>query len=175
MGKEEYPLEQIATIKDKRLEEAEKVLRDKKAKCEEEKKRLQTFEEKRDEVKKHRQEKIRKHIEEMEQGTTSREIEIHQRYIQQVVDEELKEAEKKVNAQQKIVITAEEEVEKARKDYLKKTQDVEKIKLHRKEWTKDAKMQEVRDESLETDELGANIHSRKRHTKFFSSKNGKKK
>lgn len=174
MGSAEYPLEQIATIKQKRLEEAEKTLREKKLKLEEEKKRLVTFEEKRNEVLKHKNEKIRKHLEEVSQGTTSREMEIHQRYIKEVVEEELKEAEKKVVSQKKVVTQSEEDVEKARKEYIKKNQDVEKIKMHRKEWDKEAKMQEIRDEALETEELGTNIHSRKRHTKFYSNKHGKK-
>jgi len=175
MRKAKYPLEQIVTIKKKRLEEAERMLKEKKQKLEEEEERYKSFEKKRNEVKKHKNEKLRKHLEELQEGTTSRDIEIHQRYIQKVVEEELKAAEKKVYDQKKVVKQAEEEVEIARKDRLKKNQDVEKLKLHRKEWEKEVKLEEIRDEALETEELGINIHSRKRHTKFSSNKNGKRK
>lgn len=162
-----YPLEQVALIKQKRLEEAEKILKEKKRLLDIELDKLKKAEEKRDLVKKHRKDKIKKFLAELDEGTTSDKIATHERYLKKVVDEELKVEEKKVVDQAKLVKKAEEEVEKARKDRLKKNQDVEKLSLHRKEWTKEEMLEEIKVESLETDELGSTSYSmrkrRKRH------------
>jgi flagellar biosynthesis chaperone FliJ len=149
-----YPLEQIAQIKVKRLEEAEKLLKEKKRLLEVELEKLKKAEEKRDLVKKHRQDK--------QEGTTSDKIITHERYLKKIVDEELKSEEKKVVDQKKIVTKAEEEVEKARKDRLKKNQDVEKLKLHKTEWEKEALYEEMKKEAIETDEMGSSTHSLKK-------------
>ncbi|MBM3193416.1 MAG: type III secretion T3S chaperone [Chlamydiae bacterium] len=157
-----YPLEQIAQIKVKRLEEAEKLLKEKKRLLEVELEKLKKAEEKRDLVKKHRQDKLEKFLHEMQEGTTSDKIITHERYLKKIVDEELKSEEKKVVDQKKIVTKAEEEVEKARKDRLKKNQDVEKLKLHKTEWEKEALYEEMKKEAIETDEMGSSTHSLKK-------------
>ena len=46
---------------------------------------------------------------------------------------------------------------------LKKQQDIEKLKLHRKEWDKEMKTIEVYEEGLENDELGTAMHTSKKH------------
>ncbi len=157
MGK--YPLEQIQEIKLKRLEEAEKLLKEKKRLLDVEMEKLKKIEEKRDLVKKHRLDKLKKFLDELTEGTTSDKIVTHERYLKKVVDEELKLEEKKVIDQKKIVTKAEDEVEKARKERLKKNLDVEKLKLHKEEWTKEALQEELKIEAAETDELGSNAHS----------------
>ncbi len=159
-----YPLEQIAQIKQKRLEEAEKMLKEKKRLYDVEVEKLKKAEEKRDLVKKHKKEKLNKFITELDEGTTSDKIATHERYLKKVVDEELKVEEKKVIDQAKVMKKAEEEVEKARKEYLKKTLDVEKLKLHKKEWEKEILLEEIKIEAAETDELGSTTHAmRKRN------------
>jgi hypothetical protein len=157
-----YPLEQIAQIKVKRLEEAEKLLKEKKRLLDVEEEKLKKAIEKRDLVKKHRQDKLQKFLDEMQEGTTSDKIITHERYLKKIVDEELKAEEKKVVDQKKVVTKAEEEVEKARKDRLKKNQDVEKLKLHKTEWEKEALLEEIKKEASETDEMGSNTHSLKK-------------
>lgn len=159
-----YPLEQIAQIKQKRLEEAEKMLKEKKRLFEVESEKLKKAEEKRDIVKKHKKEKLQKFIRELDEGTTSDKIATHERYLKKVVDEELKVEERKVTDQAKVLKKAEDEVEKARKEYLKKTQDMEKLKLHKTEWNKEILLEEIKLEAAETDELGSTAHAmRKRN------------
>ena len=155
-----YPLEQIAEIKRKRLEEAEKVLKEKKRLHEVELEKLKKAQEKCDLVKKHKKEKLQKFYADFDIGTTSDKIITHERYLKKVVDEELKAEEKKVADQTKVVKKAEEEVEKASKERLKKSQDVEKLKLHKNEWDILAQKEAMKVEAGENDELGSNIHSR---------------
>ena len=95
----------------------------------------------------------------MGEGTSSEKILTHDRYLKKVVAEELKVEEKKVVDQTKVMRKAEEEVEKARKEYIKKNQDVEKLRIHKKEWTLDAEKEGLKVESSENDELGSNIYS----------------
>jgi hypothetical protein len=159
---EKYPLEQIAFIKQKRLEEAEKVLKEKKRLLEIEEEKLRKAEEKRDLVKKHRIEKLEKFFTESSKGTSSDKIITHQSYIKKVVDEELKVEERKVQDHIKLVKKAEEEVQKARSDRLKKNQDVEKLKLHKDEWKKESYKEHLKKESLETDEMGSSTFSLKK-------------
>jgi len=71
--------------------------------------------------------------------------------------------EKKVEEQIKVVKEAEEAVEMARKDMIKKQHDVEKMKTHRKEWEKEMRALEVHQEGIETDELGTSMHTSKKH------------
>ena len=61
--------------------------------------------------------------------------------------------------QEKKVKEAEEEVEIARKDLIKKQHDVEKLKIHRKEWDKEMRALEEFELAKENDELGSAIHS----------------
>ncbi len=163
MKKPVYPLEQVALIKDKRLEEAEKVLKEKKLKLEEEEKKLEAAKKKRDEVKKHKHEKIRKYMDEVMEGITSDKIQMHEKYIKDVVEQELKEEERKVKDQKEHVKRAEEALEKAREDRQKKNLEVEKMKLHRLEWEREMKFEMEKSEGLVNDELGSNIHTIRKH------------
>ena len=69
-----YPLEQIAIIKQKKLEEAEKTLRDKKSALEKEQEKLTAVEKDRDEVKDHRFAKLTQLREKMDAGTATDKI-----------------------------------------------------------------------------------------------------
>lgn len=160
-----YPLEQIASIKLKRLEEAEKILKQKKEILAQEIQKLEEAKKKLEKVKKHRDEKMSQFTKELDEGTTSDKIEIHDRYIKNVVNEELKIEKNRVEAQKKAVKVAEQIVEDARKEYMKKNLDVEKLKIHRKEWEKEAKMEMDQREIAENDELGSNIHTLKNRNK----------
>ena len=161
MSKKEYPLEQLAKIKQKRLEEAEKVLKEKKAKLEEEQKTLLDVEKKRDEVKTHRDEKLNQMTAEMNQGTTSDKIESMLLYLQ-VVEEKLVSREQKVKAQAEKVKQAQTAVEAAKKEVLKKQVDIEKISTHKTEWTKEITKEEERQMNIEGDELGSAMFVRRK-------------
>lgn len=162
--KQEYPLEQLVRIKKRRLEEAERVLKEKKEQLEKEKEKQKELEEERNKTFRHREDKMKQLRETLDKGTTTDKIEVMREYLK-VVDEELKQKEKKVQDQLKVVKEAEEAVEAARKDMLQKQQDVEKLKMHRKEWDKEMKQEIERQEGIETDELGTAMHTSKKHKK----------
>lgn len=156
----EYPLEQVALIKQKKLDEAEKVLREKKRLLTQEEEKLKTVEKERNEVKDHRFAKLTQLRESMDGGAPSDKIQQMRSYLK-VVDEKLKIKEQKVKEQQKVVDAAKNQVEAARNDLLKKQQDVEKMQTHRQEWEKEKKALEEQEENIETDEMGSILHTRK--------------
>ena len=160
--KHKYPLEQLVQIKQRRLDKAERVLKEKKDRLNKEKETQKKLEDSRNETFKHHSDKLQQLRDELDRGTTTDKIETMREYIK-VVDTELKEKEKKVQDQLKIVTKAEEEVEVARKDMVKKQHDVEKLKTHRKEWEKEIKIMVAYEEGLESDEIGTVIHTSKKH------------
>lgn len=155
-----YPLEQLALIKKRRLEAAEKALQEKKALLEKEKDKLSELCKERDVVQKHRIAKLSQLRQELDQGTTSVKIQQMKIYLKEV-DEQLKQKENKVTTQQKQVTLAEQAVEAARQEMLKKGQAVEKMKLHKEEWIKEQKAIEEHLDSLQTEEMGTIIFTRK--------------
>jgi len=154
-----YPLEQIAIIKQKKLDEAEKVLREKKKALEKEEEKLLVVQKERDEVRDHRIAKLTQLREKMDEGAPSDKIQ-QMRYYLKVVDEKLKTRELKVKEQQKAVDNAKQQVEIARNDLIKKQQNVEKMQTHRKEWEKEMKAIAEHKEGVETDEMGSSMHQR---------------
>lgn len=156
-----YPLEQLAIIKQKKLEEAEKNLQATKKALEAELEKLALVEKERDQVKDHRMAKLTQLREELDRGTTSDKVQQMKRYLK-VVDEKLKQKEVKVKQQLKLVDEAKAKVEAARQDLLKKQQDVEKLSIHRKEWEKEMKMVVEHMEAVESDELGSALDARKK-------------
>ena|ERR1700722_7600284 len=173
-GAQEYPLEQLVLIKQKKLEEAEKHLRDKKKALDEEEKKLKQVEKERDKVKDHRFSKLTQLREKMDEGAPSHKIQ-QMRYYLKEVDQQLAQKEQKVKEQHKQVETAQKNVELARADLLKKQQDVEKLRIHREEWDKEMKILETQKEGVETDETGSALHNRKiAHSKKGTSTHKKK-
>ncbi len=84
-NKPKYPLEQVATIKQKKLDEAEKVLRDKKLALEKEEEKLKVVEKERDEVKEHRIANLTQIRENMDEGAPSDKIQQMRSYLK-IVD-----------------------------------------------------------------------------------------
>lgn len=160
MSKKEYPLEQLTLIKQKKLEEAERSLQEKKLALIKEKDKLESLEKDRDKVKVHRDDKLNQFREKVDAGTTTDKIQQMRVYLKEV-DEKLRQKELKVKDQLKQVDAAEKKVEEARKEMLKRQQDVEKMRLHRKEWDKEMKVLEEHQESIEMDETGSTMHVRK--------------
>lgn len=153
-----YPLEQLALIKQKRLEEAEKRLKEKKQILEKEKEKLKKLEDECQKVFDHKKEKLDQLREEMDKGTTSDKIQIARRYLE-VVEDDLKKKKKKVKDQLKVVEAAEQQVEIAKKDFYKKVQDVEKLHLHKDEWKKQIEHELLQKEATESDEMGSIKHT----------------
>ncbi len=162
--KQKYPLEQLQFIKKKKLDEAEKVLREKKALLIKEEEKLKALEKERDKVKAHKEEKLNQLREALDAGEKTTKIQQMKLYLKEV-QEELKTHETKVKEQKKKVEAAEKEVEIARANYIKKLQDVEKLKEHEKEWKKEKLAELEYRESLEADEIGTARHIAKKQKK----------
>lgn len=153
MGKK-YPLEQLVIIKKKKLEEAEKVLREKKEKLLDEEKKLTVVKKEYDKAKKHKTDKLEQLRNALDEGQRSDKL-LQMRQYLKIVEEKLKQEEKKLEAQKKQVEKAEEAVEIARKEMVKKQHDVEKLKEHHTDWTKEMMQEIEREEAKEADEMGS--------------------
>jgi len=153
-----YPLEQLILIKEKRLEEAEKKLKEKKQVLEKELIKLKKLEDEAQMTHDHLQEKINQLEAELDQGTYSHKIDIANKYIK-VVEDQLKQKKKKVLEQDKVVKAATHQVELARQERIQKEQDVEKLRIHKGEWKKDVLKEMNYQEALEGDEVGSTKHS----------------
>lgn len=169
-----YPLEQLFLIKKKRLEEAEKKLKEKKLLLEKEEQKLKTLEEECQVVHEHKQAKIKQLEEEMNAGTHSHKLDIANKYLE-VVQEDLLKKKKKVAEQQKVVQAAVEQVNLARADMLKKQQDIEKLDIHKAEWKKEVLREIAHKEALEGDEIGSAKHISLKREKELHEKALKKK
>ena len=159
-----YPLDQLVAIKQKRLEEAEKVLAEKKAILAQEEQKLDTLEKKRDEVKEHYKAKLEQFREKLDAGTATDKIQQMKQYLK-LVAEDLKVEEQKVAAQLKVVAAAQHQVELARQDLFKKQKDVEKLKIHYKEWKQEEHKTSERKEGNLNDEMGSAMHTIKKAEK----------
>lgn len=164
-----YPLEQLVIIKKKKLEEAEKVLLEKKRALEKEEEKLAKLVGERDKVQEHKDTKLQQLREKLDEGTTSDKVTQMKQYLK-VVEEDLSLRNHRVKEQQKQVTAAEKQVELARADMLKKHHDVEKLEIHRKEWEKEMQKEEERKEELEADEMGSVLHMMKKKKKKHKEK-----
>lgn len=159
MTQNNYPLEQVVLIKQKRLEEAEKVLQQKKELLLKEEQKMKKVEEERDVVKHHKDDKLTQLRHELDTGSSSLKIQQMRLYLKEVV-EKLKTKELKVIEQKKLLDAAIKAVEVARDDMLKKRLATEKMSLHKEEWGKEQKILEVEKEASEADEIGTTIFTR---------------
>lgn len=158
---QKYPLEQLVLIKQRKLDEAERILKDKKEILLKEQEKLAAVEAERNKVKSHRIAKLTQLREELDRGSTSPKIQQMKQYLK-VVDEQLKQKEQKVTEQKKKTDEAEKQVEIARQNLLKRQQDVEKLKMHHTEWKEEMRLEEEKKEAVEVDEIGSVRHVRKR-------------
>lgn len=156
-----YPLQHLLTIKKKRLDEAERILQEKKEHLALEKRQLGVLEKARDETKRHYNDKLQQLREMLDAGETPGKIEMAKNYLKLVVSE-LSQKEMAVTQQKKRVDSAKAEVDKAREDYLKKQKDLEKLETHHKEWDKEQQAELQKKEAKEADEIGAYAHERKK-------------
>lgn len=152
-----YPLEQLALIKQKKLDEAERELNEKKEALNKEQEKLKKVEKVRDEAKEHKDKKLLQLRDELDQGTTTDVIQRMKRYLK-VVDEDLFTKEQKVTEQKKHVDAAKVALEEARKVFFLRQKDVEKLKLHRKEWQDEMRLILAHEEEVVNDEIGSSMH-----------------
>lgn len=149
-----YPLEQIITVKIRRVEEQEKVVKLKEKLLEQEKEKLRAREADRDKAKSHHYDKLVQLREEMDHSTTSDKIQQMKNYLN-VAKEKLAIEEKKVKDQMALVEQAKEAL-RVEVDLLKiKRQEVDKLNSHKKDWLAEAKKELEIVEGREQDELGS--------------------
>lgn len=158
---EKYPLEQLALIKKRKLDEAERLLKEKKEILLQEENRLATVEAERNTVKKHRLDKLTQLREELDHNCGPIKVQQMKQYLK-IVDEQLKEKERRVIEQKKKVEEAQKQVDLARQNLLKRQQDVEKLDIHRVEWQGEIRKEAERKEAVEVDEIGSVRHVRKK-------------
>lgn len=158
MDKVIYPLKQVIEVKQRRVEEAEKVVKARQLALETEQKKLEERIAARDKVKDHKQDKLRQLRETLDEGTTSPKIQQMKVYLK-VVDEKLKGEEKKVKDQEQQVAIAEKNLEQAKQDLRLKRQEVDKLVMHQKDWLKEQLRERQIIEGREQDELGTVIHT----------------
>ena len=151
-----YPLGQVLEVKMKRVEDAERVVKEKLKELEVEKEKLKKREEERDKVKNHYEDKLLQLRHEYDTGTTSNKIDQAKVYIK-VVQERLKVEEKKVKDQQAAVETAEKNVELAKNQLRQRQKEQDKIETHKKEWIKDTLKELAILETREEDEVGSTM------------------
>ena len=159
-----YPLLEVLNIKRKRVDEAYKVLQEKRRLLLEEENKLHEREAERDKVLKHRNAKLRQLDEILEDITTSDEIQCIKVYIE-VVNEKLQIEEKKVDQQKESVKLAEKEVQIAEENWREKRKEVEKLETHQEQWTKQMKKELELEEIQEQEELGSSMFLSKHYSR----------
>lgn len=157
MAKAIYPLAQIIDVKKRRVDEAEKVVLEKRKALESELEKLKEREKQRDEVKEHKKAKIKQMRDEMDGGTTSDKILQMKAYLK-VVEEKLRVEEKKVVDQKAQVKTAEQNLENAITELKRKRQEVDKLLTHKKDWVAEMRKEEEVIEGREQDEIGSVVY-----------------
>jgi len=162
MGKQSYPLAQVLQVKQKRVEDAEVVVKECIRALEKEQEILEQKKAERDKVKQHYQDKLSQLRALMDEGTTSPKIQSTKAYLK-IVQEKIVIEEKKVADQQKVVEAAEKKLEEARADLKRKQQEVDKFMEHRKSWTKEMLKEEQIIEGREQDDLGETVFLSRRH------------
>jgi flagellar biosynthesis chaperone FliJ len=161
MRKIQYPLAQVLDVKKKRVEDAEKVVQEKRRLLEVEQEKLAQAKRERDKVRDHRDAKLAQLRHAMDTETTSPEVQRMKQYLE-VVKERLAGEEKKVDEQNKQVRNAETALEAAQEDLKRRRLELDKIKMHRDEWEREAKRELLIEEQREQDELGSIMHQSKR-------------
>lgn len=153
MAKITYPLKEILDVKHRRVENAERVVKEKQILLEKEQEKLKQREAERDKVKNHYNDKLEQLREELSHLTTSPTIQQMKVYIK-LVKEKLKAEEKKVQDQKEQVELAEKNLELAKKDLALKRQEVDKLLTHRKDWELEMRKEYEVMEGREQDDLG---------------------
>lgn len=149
-----YPLEQVLDVKKKRVEEAEKVVAEKKKQLEREQEKLKRAELERDKVKQHYRDKLLQLRKVMDAGTTTDKIQQMRQYLQ-VVEEKLVQEEDKVKKQKQAVEQALVDLKNAQETWKQCIKEVDKLQEHRKVWLKAAQIEIEKTEAKEQDELGS--------------------
>ena len=153
-----YPLEQLLTIKKNRLDQALKILEEKKALLAKAQEKLAVATAERDRVRAHKLSKLHQLRDALDQGTSTDKVQQMKAYLK-LVDQELVDKEAKVVQEQKQVDLAQKQVDLAIQEVQQKRKDLEKIEIHKKEWSQEVLSWIERKEEVEHDEQGAALHA----------------
>ncbi|CRX37749.1 type III secretion T3S chaperone [Estrella lausannensis] len=148
-----YPLLEVMNIKKRRVDDQERVVKEKKAKLDLETQKLKEREADRDKVLKHHNDKLEQLRHELDTGTTTEKIKMMKVYLKEV-KEKLKIEEKKVKEQKDQVELAAKDLDVAEKELKKRRQDVDKLNVHRADWEKEIKLEMEMKELDQQDEMG---------------------
>ena len=154
MAKLEYPLEEILSIKRKRVDEALEELKRKELAHQHEKEILAQKEAERDKVLNHRNDKLQQLRDTLDHETRSTKVQQMKAYLK-IVKEKLIVEEKKVEDQKEQVEIARTNVEIAKEELRLRRKEVDKLEKHREEWFKKAKKEQAIAEEKEMDEMGS--------------------
>lgn len=149
----EYPLEDVLEVKKKRVEAAERHVKEMQQALKKEQDKLREVEAARDKVKQHLADKVKQYNDALDEGTTSDEIEMMQHYME-VVEERLEAENKKVKAQQEQVEIAEKNLHMAKEELRLRRKEVDKLEEHKTSYLKVAKKELEIEEAKEQDEIG---------------------
>ncbi|MEI8365760.1 MAG: type III secretion T3S chaperone [Parachlamydiaceae bacterium] len=161
-AKDAYPLGQVLQVKQRRVEDAEKVVKEKRLALEKEQKILADREADRDKAKKHYDDKLKQMRDELDGATTSPKVQQMKVYLK-IVKERIVTEEKRVQEQKKQVEKAEKILETAQADLKQKRLEVDKLQSHRKDWLKDLQKEQEVVAGREQDELGSVIFMARHH------------
>lgn len=164
MPKAVYPLLQILQIKKRRVEDAERVVIEKRNLLKQEEEKLKQKEKERDKVLDHQKKKLQQMRDEMDGGTTSPKI-IQMKVYLKVVEENLKTEEKKVNDQKEQVKNAEKNLEQAIQALKLRRLEVDKLLTHKQDWEKEMRKEEEIIEGREQDDIGSIVYMMHRKTR----------
>ncbi len=156
-----YPLEEVRDIKVQRLDKARRLVKQRIEELAKEEAKLEEVRAARDKVKQHKQDKLDQLREAFDEGTTSDEVIAMKNYLK-VVDERVVTEQEKVNAQKQEVEKAKENLAIAREEVRRKQTEVDKLDLHKEQWTKVTKDELQREQDKELDEIGNVLYLKNR-------------
>lgn len=158
MAQRIYPLKQVMEVKQRRVEEAERVVKEKREALEKEKQKLLEREADRDKAMQHHNDKLTQLRQMLDEGTTTDKIIQSKSYLK-VAKERVKVEEKKVKDQQTQVDNAVKNLQAAEDALRLRRQEVDKLETHRKDWIKEVLKEEEVLDGREQDEIGTIIFS----------------
>lgn len=161
MNDKNYPLIEVIRLKKRRLDEAEKILRDKKQILAKEEEKLKVIQKELNEAKTKFDTYLQKLRDAMDQGEPSSKIDHHKLHLKDLKELFLM-CQKKLDNQKKVVKSAEEAVETARLDYQLKEKECEKLTIHKTEWLQAMTLEQARADELKMDEMSTSAHARKK-------------
>lgn len=156
-----YPLKQVLEVKKKRVEDQEKVVLEKRRLLEVEQDKLKQREAERERVKNHHDDKLRQLREELDHITTSDKVQQMKAYIK-VAKEKLVVEDKKVKDQKEQVVLAEKNLQMAIHELAQKRLEVDKLEIHKRDWTAEVKRELAIKEEDEFNEQGSVIYMMKK-------------